>query len=125
VRTKVEIDLSGPFFKRDVKKTVKGNIRRMHQGLADEGERTVKSLYPVLTGAGQAGVVGRVQSLRGRSWMANTVISQTHVYPWPGAGSRQYRGGKTEARHRMFRRATTALRRSRKILAANLVEGLE
>lgn len=119
------VDLDGPFFQRDPKKTVRQNIGRMMEGLAREGEDMVRARYPVFTGAGRRGVVGRVHSLGGKRWALTAVISQQHVYPWPGAGARQYRGGKTERRYRMFRTATTAIRRSRHILYARLVEGLE
>lgn len=122
---KLEVDLTGPFFQRDPRKTVRGNIRQMLEGVAEEGERTVKSASPVLTGAFRAGVKGRVRSLGGKRWELTAVVSQTHVYPWSGGGSKQYRGGKAEARYQPFKRTANALRRSRAVLAANLTEGLE
>lgn len=123
--TKLSIDLSGPLFTRDPKKTVRQNIRRMLEGLAQEGERTVQSQFPVYTGAGRAGVRGRVASLGGKPWHLNAVVSQTHVYDWPNGGSAQYRGGKLERRIGMFRRTASAMRRSRAVLGANLVRDLE
>jgi hypothetical protein len=126
VRPAVTIDLSGPLFERDPKQLIRGNIRRMLQGLAEQGEKAVQSLYPIgPTGHGRAGVKGRVASLTGRPWFLTAVVSQTHVYPWPGGGPKKYRGGKTEAKYHMFRRTKTAMSRSRAILSANLVRGLE
>lgn len=122
---KTHVDLSGPFFRRDPALTMRGNVRRMMAAVAAEGEKAVKANYPVLTGAGRRGVVGRVASLSGKPWLATAVISQTHVYRWPSGGPKQYRGGKTEARHHMWRNAYRDLNRSRAVLRANLTEGLE
>jgi hypothetical protein len=125
--TRVSIDVSGPFFQRDPKKTVRQNIRRMLEGLAAEGERGVQSQFGghIVSGLGVTGVKGRVQSLSGKAWAMTAVISQQHVYPWPSGGSRQYRGGKLEARYGMFRRTASAMRRSRAVISANLTEGLD
>lgn len=126
VRPKLEVDLSGPFFRGDPSKTYLSNLQRMLVGIAEEGERTIQSVYPVgPTGQGRAGVRGRVKSLTGRPWLATAVVSQTHVYPWPNGGQAQYRGGKTEAKHHMFRDTARSLRRSRAILNANLTAGIE
>lgn len=116
---------SGPFFVRDPGKTLYANLRRMLEAIAQEGETAVQARYPVYTGAGQAGVRGRAESLSGKRWATSAVISQTHVYPWPAAGARQYRGGKTEATHHMFRDVARGLRSSRAVLAANLTAGIE
>lgn len=126
VRPKLEVDLSGPFFRGDPSKKYLENLQRMLEGIAEEGERTIKSVYPVgPTGDGKAGVVGRVKSLTGKRWLASAVVSQTHVYPWPNGGQKQYRGGKTEARHHMFRDTARSLRSSRAVLNANLTAGIE
>lgn len=123
VQTKVTA--TGPFFRGDPSKTYLGNVRRMLEEIAEEGEGLVKAQYPVLTWAGQSGVVGRVKSLSGRKWYQTAVISEQHVYPWPGGGAKQYRGGKTEARQHMFADATRSLRSSRAVRAANLAKGIE
>lgn len=125
MQPQVKVDLSGPFFQRDPSKTFAENIRHMLEGVAQEGERIASAAYPVYTGAGRSGVKGRVASLSGRKWYSAAVISETHVYDWPGGGSKQYRGGKTEARHHMFGQAASALRSSRAVLAANLTAGIE
>jgi hypothetical protein len=124
--TKLTVELSGPFFQRDPKRTVRANIRRMLEGLAAEGERLVQSAFAgsIVSGKSQRGVRGRVQSLSGKPWALTAVVSQTDVKPWPGGGSKQYRGGKLEAQRHMFRRTAAAMRRSRAVLSANLTEGL-
>lgn len=75
---------SGPFFERDPKETVRQNIRDMLVALAAEAQEDVQSRFPVKTGAGRAGVVGRVQSMTGKPWYLNAVVSEQHVYPWAG-----------------------------------------
>lgn len=120
VRAKLSVDLSGPFFQKDPELTVRQNIRKMLMGVALEGERLVQSNFPVYTGAGRQGVRGRVSSLSGKRWALTAVVSQTHVYPWPKGGQKQYRGGKLEAKYHMFRKAASAVRRVR----ADLTEGL-
>lgn len=126
VQPKLTVDLSGPFFRGDPSRTYLANLQRMLKGIAEEGERTIQSAYPVgPTGDGRRGVRGRVSSLTGRPWLATAVVSQTHVYPWPSSGQAQYRGGKTEARHHMFRDTARSLRSSRAILSANLTAGIE
>lgn len=121
----VHVDLSGPFFKKDPERTIWQNVRKMMAGVAEEGQRAVRSNYPVLTGYGQQGVVGRVTSLTGKPWFATAVVSQTRAYPWRGGDSKQYRGGKSEARHHMFRAAYRDLQHSRAALQADLTAGLE
>jgi hypothetical protein len=128
-----KVDLSGPFFEPDADKRLGQNIRAMLQAVADEGEATVRDRSPRKSGAFAAGVMGRVASEKGRPWMLTAVISQTHIYPWRNKGQRgfvgrseaEYRGGKAEARYRMFRAVTYQLRASRAVLGANLTKGLE
>jgi len=118
------IDLSGPFFTRDPRRTFRSNARAMLEAMAREGEQDVKVQFPVYTGAGQAGVRGRVAALSGRPWAVTMVVSQQHVYPWPGGGPKQYRGGRLEARKHMFRTTAGRLRRAKAINMAELVKGL-
>lgn len=128
---KITISLSGPLFQKDLRVTLRQNMRRMLQGMADEGEAAIVALYPVGSagdphpGLGRSGVVGRVASLSGKPWALTAVISEQHVYPWLNGGQKEYRGGKTEARVHMFRRTASALRHSRAVLMGNLTAGLE
>lgn len=120
------ISLSGPFFQKDPAKTLEQNIQAMLEAVAREGEQdvTAQAAGHQRTGAFYAGIEGRVRSIRGRHWLATAVVSQSHVYPWPGGGSRQYRGGKLEARYHMFRRTASRLRRSRAVNQAELTKGM-
>lgn len=130
---------SGPFFERDPKETVRQNIRDMLVALAAEGQSQVQAVFPVKTGAGRAGVVGRVQSMTGKPWYLNAVVSEQHVYPWGthrGAtirsgrrrvanhGAAEYRGGKLERKLGMFARVNRQLQQSRAVIAADLSKGL-
>lgn len=120
------VKFTGPFFQRDPSLSFVLNVQAMLEAVAKEGQEAVQSLYPVgPTGHGKAGVYGRTKSLTGKKWYAVAVISQTHVYPWPAGGAKQYRGGKTEAKHHMFRTVTQQLRASRAVLHANLTKGIE
>lgn len=127
------VDFSGPLFQPDATKRLRQNIRTMLQAVADEGDATVSARSPRRTGAFIEGIQGRVRSLNGKPWALTAVISATHIYPWRNKGARgfvgraqaEYRGGKLEARYRMFKGVTYQLRSARTVLAANLTEGLE
>jgi hypothetical protein len=128
-----KVNVSGPFFEPRADLTLRQNIRRMLQAAADEGEGAVKARSPRRSGAFADGIEGRVKSLTGRPWALTAVLSATHVYPWHNKGARgysgrmqaEYRGGKLEARYRMFRAVTSQLRSSRAVMSANLTKGLE
>lgn len=135
-----KFNLTGPLFERDPTKTVRANIRDMLEEVAAEGERVVRANSPVLTGAFQRGVVGRVESMSGKRWALHAVISEQHVYPWGSrrgatirsgrkavatSSSAQYRGGKLERRLHMFANANRGLQSSRAAIGANLSKGLE
>jgi hypothetical protein len=120
------IDLSGPFFQGDPAKKLSDNIQTMLEAIAKEGEADVKAQAAShrRSGAFYAGIEGRVRSLGGRHWLRTAVISQTHVYAWPSGGSKQYRGGKLEAKYHMFSTTASRLRRSRAVNRAELTKGL-
>lgn len=121
----VKLDVSGPFFQGDPSKRFLENVRAMMQGVAEEGERAVRSIYPVgPTGHGKGGVIGRVKSLTNKPWYFTAVISETYIYPWPSGAPKEYRGGRTEARHHMFAQVTAQLRASRAVLSANLAKSM-
>lgn len=126
VRPVTTIDLSGPFFQGDPGKKLSDNIQTMLEAVAKEGERDVKAQASshVYTGAFLGGIKGRVHSEGGRHWLRTAVVSQTHVYPWPNGGNRQYRGGKLEARYHMFRTTASRLRRSAAVNRAELTKGM-
>lgn len=127
------ITFSGPLFSADAGKRVGENIRRMLQGVADEGASTVRARSPRRSGDFIGGVQGRVRGIRGNKWALTAVVSQTHVYPWRNKGARgfsgraqaEYRGGKVERRYRMFRSVSNQLRAARAVVAANITKGIE
>lgn len=127
------IDFSGPFFTRDPRQTIKGNIRDMMDRLAEEGERDVQQQIqgragsmPNYTGWTRDRVRGRTSSLSGKRWAVTAVVSMNTS----GMGARdairtQAAAASIERRFHPFRRTTSAMRRSRAVMAANLVRGLE
>ena len=129
--TAVTLDLTGPFFERDPGKTVRGNIRKMMQGLADEGEKAVREqieshTYPRGTGWTRDHAVGRVESLSGKSWFLTAVISANTNQMSPEDAIRtKAAAASVERRYHPFRRGASALRRSKAVLNANLTKGLE
>jgi hypothetical protein len=131
--SQARITFSGPLFSADADKTLRQNIRRMMQGIADEGAEVAKARSPRRSGAFIDGIEGRTQGVRGNKWALTAVVSQTHVYPWHNKGARgfsgraqaEYRGGKVEQRYRIFRAVTSQLRAARAVMAANLTKGLE
>lgn len=86
------IEMTGPLFQPDANLRLGQNIRRMLQGLADEGVRVVRANVAGHRRSGdfEAGVLGRVGSLRGAPWWLTAVVSQTHIEPWGVRGSRSF-----------------------------------
>ena len=127
------VDFSGPFFTKDPVKTIRANIRDMMDALAAEGERDVQQQIagragsmPAYTGWTHDHVRGRTESLAGKQWAVSAVVSMnTTGMAAKDAIRTQAAAAGIEARFHPFRRTTTAIRRSRKIMAANLVKGIE
>jgi hypothetical protein len=86
------IEMTGPLFAPNANETLRQNIRRMLQGLADEGVRMARANVSGhrKTGDFEAGITGRVRSLRGAPWWLTAVVSQQHVEPWATRGSRSF-----------------------------------
>lgn len=128
--TKVTVDLSGPLFQHDVNLTVKGNIRKMMQGLAEEGQAAVQGEIAALplprsTGWTREHAVGRTTSYAGKHWWLHAVISaNTDGMGKADAIRTKAAAASVEARFHPFRRVANALKRSRAVLSANLTEGL-
>ena len=128
---RAKVQLSGPFFWPNADDTLRKNIRGMMAAVADEGARAVKQRAPRYTGALAEGVEPRTS---GRTrWAVTAAVVASHISPWGVHGSRgfsgraqaQYRGGKAEARYRMFKGVTYQLRAARAVMAANITKGLE
>jgi hypothetical protein len=127
------VDFSGPFFDRDPVKTIRANIRDMMDRLAEEGERDVvqqiagrSGSMPAYTGWTASHVRGRTESLSGKRWAVSAVVSMNTAGMDARTAIRTQAATATiEARWHPFRRTTTAIRRSRAVMAANLTKGLE
>jgi len=133
---RLSVDLSGPFFQGDPGAKLGDNIRRMMAGLAEEGQRLVmgelrageSSRQALGMGLGRVSdhVRGRVKSLTGKQWKASAVISVNNSGLSAAQGIKLMAAASgLEARFKPFRRTTLAIGRSRKILSANLAQGLE
>lgn len=128
---KVSVDVSGPLFQRDPSLTVKGNIRRMMQGIAEEGERAIRDAIGTLnlrrsTGWTKDHVRGRITSYAGRKWTLNAVVSaNTSGLDRTDAIRTLAAAASVESRYHPFRRVANQLKSSRAVLGANLTEGLE
>jgi hypothetical protein len=129
--TKVTLDLSGPFFQRDPGKTVRGNIRRMMEGLAEEGQAAVRDqisshVYKRSTGWTRDHAIGRTQAYSGKQWFLHAVISaNTDGMSRDDAIRTKAAASSVERRFHPFRRVATAMRSAKAVLGANLVEGIE
>lgn len=131
--TSFRVDFEGPFFTRDPKRTVRDNIRRMMDALAAEAERDVKGQIasvapsmPGYTGWTHWRVAGRTSSIGGRRWDLNMVVSaNTAGMSRELAIRTKAAAASIERRWHPFRRTTSAVRRSRAVIYANLTEGLE
>lgn len=123
VTTKVE--LSGPFFRADPKKTWRQNVRAMMRAIAEEGERSVRNAVTFERGPEPYhiadDITGRVESLGGKPWALNAVVSipnarRGHVFS-PYAR-------KLDRRTKFFSRGVRAIRKQRRE-AMRLLEGLQ
>lgn len=120
----IHLDTSGPLFRPDRTKTLEANVRRMVQGLVEQGEHMVQAGWTNST-RGKGGVIGRAYSLEGKPWRYVGTVTPSFIYPWPGAGARQYRGGRNKVRKRAFGAALARIRHARPALIVNLTKGLE
>lgn len=134
--TAVTVELSGPFFQRDPGKTLRGNIERMMEGLAGEGERAARDGFRASDGGrlpisqlrdhSSAHVIGRTVSLAGRQWRATAVVSINNSGFSPVQGvSLMAAAASVEGRIHVMRNLARTLRSSRAVLLADLTKGLE
>lgn len=130
MRFQTKISKTGPLFEHDPEKTFAENARTMLEAVAEEGQADARARSQAhrKTGAFEGGIHGRVESLHGKDWYRNAVISQQHVYPWGnhrgGRSQAQYRGGRLEARYHIFSATARALRAARAVNAAELTKGI-
>jgi hypothetical protein len=131
------IDTKGPFFTKDVRKTLRANIRDLMDAIAAEAEADIKaqlrsgegSRLPlgggIRPGRVSAHVVGRTHNLAGKPWQVTAVTSVTAQ----GLNARQAvklmaAGSRLEGQGHAFRRTTGRIRRSRAVNTAELLKGL-
>lgn len=136
VRSTANVDFSGPFFQKDVTKTIFQNIERMMQGLAEEGATAARA--GLRTGSGGRAlvrelgdrvadhVIGRTTSRVGNRWVSAAVV-QVYNEGLSAAESRSLMAAASyvEKRTRAISRVTRQLRSSREALRANLTAGIE
>ena len=128
---KVEVELSGPFFTRDPRKTFRGNARVLLTAIAEEGEKATKARAPYYTGAGgdpdahiRDYIQGRMKSLTGKPWVLTSVVSSLfHRYNTYNGRHYGY-GQRLERKTRFFRRGIATIRKQRRE-ATQLLKGLE
>lgn len=130
------IDLSGPFFTKDVTKTLNENIVLMLEAVAEEGELDVRDQL-VATQEGRLPISrlgdrvsdhvrGRVVSLASKHWQRTAVISVNNSGFGPYEGrSLMAAASKVEGATHAFRRTTSRLKRARAVNRAELMKGLE
>ena len=130
------IDLSGPFFRKDPRKTFRQNAREMLARVAEEAEADVKAqlqqgesarapmrgIHPVRV---SGHVIGRVKSLKGKAWALTAVVSVNNSGFTKRQGTTLMASAAVlERRTHAFRRTTSRLRRSKKANMTELLKGL-
>lgn len=130
------VEYSGPFFTKDIRKTVWANMRDLVQAIAEDGEQLVKanltSGHGRLTGDYADAVDGRARSLKGKKWALSAVVTSTRHLTMPGfrgfglfLETGQKGGRQTTFRGLwVFRRVGQALKRTARAQRADLVKGL-
>ena len=125
-RVRYDIDISGPFFTKDVRKTVRENMRAALLATVAEGRDIVKQqLTPghgYLTGALSDHIQASNKSLTGQPWALSAVVRSTVNQTMPG-----HKGyaTKIEGKYGMFRNARSAMNRAGKLIKADYTKGLE
>lgn len=130
-RLRGTITLSGPFFRRDPGATFADNVQTMMEAVAGEGQADlvarIASIPPagVRTGERRRRVRGRVRSGTGKHWRVTAVIGIPNQGMTRPEAIRTYAAlAKIETLHHPIRGTATALKRSRKVNAAELTKGL-
>lgn len=125
-RIRYDIDISGPFFTKDVRKTVRENMRAALLETVMQGRDIVQQqLTPghgYLTGNLSNHIQASNKSLTGQPWALSAVVRSTVNQTMPGHKGYAM---KVEAKYGMFRNARSAMRRAGKLLKANYTRGLE
>lgn len=132
------IDLSGPFFTHDPRKTFRQNVKVLMDRLAEEGERDVKAkmrsgesrrrelsthIYP---GRVSGHVIGRTKSLKGKNWEVTAVVSVNNSRFSKAEGTALMAGASNvERQTKAFRKMTARMRRAKALNTVELLKGLK
>ncbi len=134
-----KIDTSGPFFTKNPGKTFRANARSMLRAMAVEAEESIVSNLkssdggraPISAGVKPAHVSGHVRAgVPHTPGKSQTGVIKVNVYvPNFGFSAKQGRAlmaaySRVEAKTRIFRRTTSALRRARSLNVGELLKGL-
>ena len=123
-RVRYDIDLSGPFFTKDVKKTVRENMRVALMATAEQGRDIVKSLTPV--GPARGGhlrdhIVAVNKSQTGTPWHLTAVVKSTMNLTMPGfKGYTAYVETGVRRGSAVYRSGRMAGQRSGKVTSADI-----
>lgn len=127
----VEVELVGPFFKIDPRKTFRANAKVLLTAIAEEGEKEVKARSPFYTGDKgdpsahiRDDITGRTKSLRGKPWALTAVVSSLFHMRHTYNGKHYGYGLKLERKYRFFRRGVSVIRKQRRE-AMQLLKGMQ
>lgn len=135
-RTTTTIDVSGPFFTKNIEATLAANARTMMAALAAEGERDVVAQLrsgqstrdPIAALADHVAdhAKGRVRGVQtGTAWKLHAVISVNNIGFSKEEGTSLMAAAATVEREiHAFRRTTSRLKRARAAQIAELTKGL-
>lgn len=128
------IDLSGPFFTHDPRKTFRKNVRELMAHVAEEmeadvkaqlqqGEGSRKPLRDIRPERVSGHVRGRTVSLRGKPWAVTAVVSVNNSGFSRAQGKRLMAAAASlERRGHAFRRTASRIRKA--IKSVDLTKGL-
>lgn len=130
------VEYSGPFFEKSPSKTFRQNARAALLVMAQDGADLVQSELASHRGEQAPHIAdhieGRVKSLQGKPWALSSVVSSQLHLMLPGhkgyalfleTGQRGQRQTSFRGLY-AFRRVANAMKRSRKVVAADLTKGL-
>jgi hypothetical protein len=138
------VEYSGPLFEKDLKRTLRENMRALVLTMAEDGAQLAKREFSSsfrghgnrIAGSYTDAIEGRVQSLRGKPWALTSVVSSTRHLQMPGykgyglflesgtRGAGKWGRATSFGGYWVYRRVANAVRRSSRIVRADLAKGL-
>jgi hypothetical protein len=127
-----QVTLDGPFFRRDPGKTFRQNVRDMLDVLSGEMEAFVRGeiaghagSMPGYSGWTWAHTIGRTENYMGKRWGTWAVVSaNTNQMSARDAIRTKAAAATIERRWHPYRKAKSAVYRSRALIRADLTEGI-